>query len=153
MRPERAFDFQTAEPVERRNGEREKKRPPKQWPETTDNKIMKTSFALLGALILTTLAAKGENTNLTLFLTGYVPNAIVIDTVPCAKLTITVSNSVPGSEDQVFFSATDTNFSGTVATRWQLTTEIASSPDAVYSYDYYVPMKYSVGYFKLKEIR
>ena len=131
----------------------EKKRLPKRWPETTNNKIMKTSFTLLGALILTTLAAMGQDTNLTLFLTGYVPNAIVIDTVPCAKLTITVSNSVPGSEDEVFFSAANTNFNGTVANNWELTTEIASSPAAVYSYVYYVPMKYSVGYFKLKEIR
>jgi hypothetical protein len=114
---------------------------------------MKTSFTLLGALILTTLAAMGQNTNLTLFLTGYVPNAIVIETVPCAKVTITISNSVPGSEDDVFFSAADTNFSGTVASNWVFATEIASSPAAVYSYDDYVPMKYSVGYFKLKEIR
>jgi len=116
-------------------------------------KIMKTSFTLLGALILTTVAAMGQNTNLTLFLTGYVPNAIVIDTVPCAKLTIAVSNSVPGSEDEVFFSATDTNFSGTVAANWEFMTEIASSPAAVYPYSFYVPMKYSVGYFRLKEIR
>jgi hypothetical protein len=114
---------------------------------------MKTLFTLLGALILTTLASKGQNTNLTLFLTDYVPNAIVIETVPCAKLTITISNSVPGSEDDVFFSATNTNFSGTVATNWQFATETASSPAAVYSYVDYVPMKYSVGYFKLKEIR
>ena|SRR3984957_124074 len=114
---------------------------------------MKTLFTLLGALILTTVASMGQNTNLTLFLTGYVPNAIVIETVPCAKLTTIISNSVPGSEDDLFFSATDTNFSGTVATNWQFSMEIASSPAAVYSNVFYVPMKYSVGYFKLKEIR
>jgi hypothetical protein len=114
---------------------------------------MKTSFILLGAFILTTIAAMGQNTNLTLFLTGYVPNAIVIETVPCAKLTITISNSVPGSQDDVYFSATDTNLTGTVATNWEFETEIASSPAAVYSYTDYIPMKYSVGYFKLKEIR
>jgi hypothetical protein len=114
---------------------------------------MKTLFTLLGALILTTLTSMGQNTNLTLFLSAYVPNAIVIETVPCAKLTITISNSVPGSEDDVFFSATNTNFTGTVATNWEFEMEIASSPAAVYSYVSYIPMKYPVGYLKLKEIR